>query len=166
MWYSRKQGCGSKATAPAPNMHGYANSQVFFFYLGWNWSIHANSGWFRSKQAPESLIWPNSSQNGPWNRLPPCCQPPFFCFIWPWEREREREREEKKREEVELRRGEKEEKRFRWEVMTKEYKLSRWESQLFHIGGLGNWKRSKGTFLECGSLFTITKNIGFIKNKS
>ena len=33
---------------------------------------------------------------------------------------------------------------------TKEYKLSRWESQLFHVGGLGNWKRSKGTFLKCG----------------
>ena len=49
---------------------------------------------------------------------------------------------------------------------TKEYKLSRWESQLFHEGGLGNWKRSKGTFLKCGFLFTITKNIDFIKNKS
>ena len=50
--------------------------------------------------------------------------------------------------------------------ITKEYKLSRWESQLFHMGGLGNWKMSKGTFLKCCFLFTITKNIDFIKNES
>ena len=49
---------------------------------------------------------------------------------------------------------------------TKEYKLSRWESQLFNVGGLGNWKMSKGTYLKCGFLFTITKSIDFIKNKS
>ena len=45
--------------------------------------------------------------------------------------------------------------------ITKDCKLSRWESQLFHVGGLGNWKRSKRTFLKCGFLFTITKNIDF-----
>ena len=158
MWYSRKQGCGSKATAPAPapNMHGYANSWVFFFFMqilaGFDRNRHQNR-WFGpipAKMGPETGCHHVVSRHS------------FASYGL----EREREREEKKREEVELRRGEKEEKRFRWEVMTKEYKLSRWESQLFHIGGLGNWKRSKGTFLECGSLFTITKNIGFIKNKS
>ena len=51
--------------------------------------------------------------------------------------------------------------------ITKEYKLSSWEGQLFHVGGFGNWKRSKGNFLKSGFfLFTITKNIDFIKNKS
>ena len=34
---------------------------------------------------------------------------------------------------------------------------------MFLVGGLGNWKRSKGTFLKCGFLFTVTKNIDFIK---
>ena len=48
----------------------------------------------------------------------------------------------------------------------KECKLNRWESQLFHVGGLGNWKMSKWTFLKGGFLFTISKNIDFIKNKS
>ena len=47
----------------------------------------------------------------------------------------------------------------------KECKLNRWESQLFHVGGLGNWKMSKWTFLKGGFLFTISKNIDFIKNK-
>ena len=34
--------------------------------------------------------------------------------------------------------------------VTKEYKLRRWKSQLFNVGGLWNWKMSKGTFLKCG----------------
>ena len=64
---------------------------------------------------------------------------------------------------LELRRGEEEEEQ---RFITKYYKLSRWESQLFHVGGLGNWKMIKGTFLEGDFLFKITKNIDFIKNKS
>ena len=117
--------------------------------------------WFRLKQTNKTRFWPirlpKQAKMGRW--------PPFFCFMWPWERERERgkkKRWEDTKKLLELRRGDEEE----YRLITKEYKLRRWESYLFHVGGLGNWKMSKETFLEGGFLFTITKNIDFIKNKS
>ena len=119
------------------------------------WMIRSDSGWIK-------LIRPDSGQYGCQNKPKWAVDHHSYasCGLV-------RERERKKRWEdtkklLELRRGEEEE----CKLITKEYKLRRWESYLFHVGGLGNWKMSKETFLEGGFLFTITKNIDFIKNKS
>ena len=119
------------------------------------WMVRSDSGWIK-------LIRPDSGQYGCQNKPKWAVDHHSYasCGLV-------REREEKKRWEdtkklLELRRGEEEE----YKLITKEYKLRRWESYLFHVGVLGNWKMSKETFLEGGFLFTITKNIDFIKSKS